>query len=83
MNQIVEEKENIFTITLRGNLGESILGSMIEFKGWSWTFVSLESTLDMLVSNFNNMNSFTYGSSNPLYLECFSSNNDENDEIKS
>ena len=57
-SQIASEEAKIFTIALVGNLGEQSIGYRMESKSHFSISASPESTLDVLISNFNKMNSF-------------------------
>ena len=65
----------MFTITIGGSLGKS----RIESKSHPLDYVLSETTLDILVSDFNKMNSFTYNLSHSFPFECYASYNENKD----
>ena len=54
------------------------MGAKVESKSQSSAFPNF--ALDVLISYFNMMNSFTYDSSHSSPSKCFALNNDENEE---
>ena len=69
-----EVEGKIFTIAIR----DSSLRVIVESK--SPSSVSLNASLDLLISNFNKMDSFAYDSSHSFLFERFAFSKDENKE---
>ena len=52
----------------------------VRIESKSQSSISANSTLEVLMSNINNINSFAYDSSHTSPLVCFTPNSDENEE---
>ena len=76
MTWTTEEEGKVFTMVIGG----SFKNSRVESKSLPSVFISWNSTLDVLVSNFNTMHSYAYHSFHSSPFKCFTSYG-ENEDI--